>query len=148
MGHNRLNQLTANDWALLQGRMQRHTYKLGEHIIRQGSFGDRIFIIRKGEASVELAGPSNHAVLATLGPDDICGDMAFLEKGRSTAAVVASDLEVETDEILASDLRDLFESFPRLAYRFYLSLSVVLARRLRETSRSLAAEVMSSERKR
>jgi len=148
VANNRLIFLTANDWAILNARARRHSYHLGEEIICEGAFGDRICIIRQGEASVELAGTGKRAILATLGPDDICGDMAFLERGNATAAVVARDTEVQTDEILASDLREIFESFPRLAYRFYLSLSTVLARRLRDTSRALASEMMAADRRR
>jgi CRP-like cAMP-binding protein len=147
VAHNRLAYLNSNDWALLGAKVNRRVYKLGEEIIREGSFGDRICIIRAGEAAVELAGTGKQAVLAMLGPDDVCGDMAFLEKGRTTASVVAKDLEVEVDEILASDLRDLFEAFPRLAYRFYQSLAVVLTRRLRETSKALAREMFAAERR-
>ena len=141
MPNNRLSYLTANDWILISAKAQRRVFKLGEEIIRQGSVGDRIYILRKGEAVVRLAISSKQADLATLGPEDICGDMAFLEKGQATASVVASDSEVEADEITADDLRALFESFPRLASRFYMSLAAVLARRLRDTSRELAREL-------
>jgi CRP-like cAMP-binding protein len=141
MPNNRLSYLTANDWILISAKAQRRVFKLGEEIIRQGSVGDRIYILRKGEAVVRLAISSKQAALATLGPEDICGDMAFLEKGQATASVVASDSEVEADEITADDLRALFESFPRLASRFYMSLAAVLARRLRDTSRELAREL-------
>jgi CRP-like cAMP-binding protein len=131
---------------LINAKTQRRTFKLGEEIIREGSLGDRIHIIRQGEASVELAGTSTRAVVATLGPEDICGDMAFLEKGRTTAAVIARSEEVQTDEIMANDLREIFDAFPRLASRFYLSLAVVLAVRLRHTSRELAREMAASDR--
>ena len=146
MVHNRLACLNSNDWALIGSKLHRRVYKLGEEIIREGSLGERICIIRSGEAVVELAGTGKHAVLATLGPDDVCGDMAFLEKGKATASVIAKDLEVEVDEILASDLRILFEAFPRLAYRFYMSLAIVLTQRLRETSRALAQQMFIAER--
>jgi len=142
---NGLRYLTANDWALINAKAHRRHFKLGQEIIRQGSLGDRIYIIRKGEACVELAVTSTRTILATLGVEDICGDMAFLEKGRTTAAVVAKDVEVEVDEIQSADLRGIFEAFPRLAYRFYLSLAVVLARRLRDTSRALASEIASAD---
>ena len=95
---------------------------------------------------MELVGSDKRTLLATLGPGDICGDRAFLERGKTTAAVVASDTEVQADEIMASDLREIFDAFPRLAYRFYLSLSIVLARRLRDTSKALALEMASSDR--
>jgi CRP-like cAMP-binding protein len=118
MAGNRLQYLNANDWTLISAKSVRRTFKLGEEIIRQGSPSESIFIIRRGQASVELAGPSTRAILASLDVDDVCGDMAFLEKGRATASVIAKDDEVEADEINARELREMFEAFPRLASRF------------------------------
>jgi len=147
VARNRLQHLTPNDWLLISARAKRRTFKLGEVLIQQGSAGDRIYIIRNGEAEVALASTSTREVVAVLGPDDICGDMAFLEKGKASAAVVTKSAELEADEIMWDDLRELFQAFPRLASRFYLSLAVVLARRLRETSKELAREMATSDRK-
>jgi extracellular factor (EF) 3-hydroxypalmitic acid methyl ester biosynthesis protein len=134
MAGNRLRYLTADDWVLIQARAVRHTFKLGEEIIRQGEWGGSIYIIRRGQASVELAGTGTRAILAALGPEDICGDMAFLEQGKATAAVVAKDEQVEVDELRAYALREILEAFPRLASRFYRSLALVLMQRLKVTS--------------
>jgi CRP-like cAMP-binding protein len=146
MPGNRLQHLSQNDWILLQAKASRHTYRVGEEIIRQGTRGESLFIIRRGEARVELAGAGSRSVVATLGPDDVCGEMAFLEHGNSTAAVVARDDEVEVDEFEWRELRAIFEAFPGLASRFYLSLAVILAKRLRVTSKELARE-LARERK-
>ena len=141
MAGNRLRFLTANDWVLIQAKVKCHVFKLGEEIIRQGDPSNSLHIIRRGEASVELAGNGSRAIVAMLGPDEVCGEIAFLERGRSTAAVVASEEEVEVDEIEARELRALFEAFPGLASRFYQSLSMILAHRLRVTSKELAREM-------
>jgi extracellular factor (EF) 3-hydroxypalmitic acid methyl ester biosynthesis protein len=141
MAGNRLHYLTSDDWVLIKSKSIRRVFKLGDEIIRQGALSDSIFIIRRGEASVELAAADNRAIVATLGRDDICGDMAFLEKGRATAAVIAREEEVEVDEIKAKDLQEIFEAFPRLASRFYHSLALILVRRLRDTSKQLAGEL-------
>ena len=146
MPGNRLQYLSANDWTLIKAKSVRRTFKLGEEIIRQGALSESIFIIRKGEASVELAGTNARAIVATLGADDICGDIAFLEKGRSSAAVIAKDTEVEVDEVNADELRAIFEAFPRLASRFYQSLAAILAQRLKDTSRELAREMALRDR--
>jgi CRP-like cAMP-binding protein len=141
MAGNRLQYLTANDWVLIQAKAVRHTFKLGEDIIRQGEWGDNIYIIRRGEASVELAGSASRTIVATLGPDDVCGEMAFLERSKASAAVVAREEEVEVDKISAHELRKILEAFPRLASRFYQSLALVMAQRLRSTSGELAREM-------
>ena len=147
MGGNRLQYLTANDWVLVQAKASRRTFKLGDEIIRQGEFGNSIYIIRRGEASVELAGSGSRAIVASLGPDDICGEIAFLEQGKATAAVIASEEEVEADEVEARELRAMFVAFPGLASRFYLSLAVILAQRLRVTSKELAREMSLRDRR-
>jgi CRP-like cAMP-binding protein len=143
---NRLQYLTTNDWILLQAKASRHTYKLGDEIIRQGELNKGICIIRRGEASVELAGSGSRSILAALGPDDVCGEMAFLEQGKATAAVIASEEMVEVDEVEAHELRAMFVAFPGLASRFYLSLAVILAQRLRATSKELAHEMELRDR--
>ncbi|MGA8525086.1 MAG: cyclic nucleotide-binding domain-containing protein [Candidatus Sulfotelmatobacter sp.] len=147
MTGNRLRYLTADDWVLIQARAIRRTFKLGEEIIRQGDWNGSIFIIRSGEASVELAGTGARAIVAALAPEDICGDTAFLEQGKATAAVVAKDEEVEADEIKAHALREVLEAFPRLASRFYRSLALVLVQRLKATSAELAREMMLRDRR-
>ena len=135
---NKLEYLTENDWVLLSSIAQRRKFKLGEEIIREGSAGDTIYFIRSGTASVELVGSKERTPIAVLVEDDVCGEIAFLDGGRTTASVVAKEDEVEVDAISAGDLRQLFETFSGLSARFYRSLAVALARRLRETSRQLA----------
>jgi CRP-like cAMP-binding protein len=147
MAGNRLQYLSANDWTLIKAKSVHRTFKLGEEIIRQGAPSESIFIIRKGEASVELAGTNSRAIVATLRADDICGDIAFLEKGRSSATVIAKDTEVEVDEVNAEELRAIFEAFPRLASRFYQSMAMILAQRLKDTSRELAREMALRDRR-
>jgi len=147
MAGNRLQYLTANDWVLIQAKTARHTFKLGEEIIKEGAWSDSIYMIRRGEASVEMAGTGSRAIVASLGPEDICGEMAFLEQSTATAAVVAKDVEVEVDAISGRELREIMEAFPGLASRFYRSLALVLVRRLRATSRELAREMALRDRR-
>jgi extracellular factor (EF) 3-hydroxypalmitic acid methyl ester biosynthesis protein len=146
MARNRLQYLTENDWVMIQARATRRTFKLGDEIIQQGSWGDKIYVIRRGQASVEIAGTSSRAIVASLGVDDVCGEIAFLERDKATAAVIAKDEEVEVDEISAHELRNTLEAFPRLASRFYQSLALVLAQRLKFTSRELAREMSLRDR--
>jgi extracellular factor (EF) 3-hydroxypalmitic acid methyl ester biosynthesis protein len=129
--------LTSNDWVLIGAKAKRRGFTLGQEIIREGDQSGAIYIIRRGTASVELLNSRSRVVLAWLKEGDICGDMAFIEKGNATASVIAKEEEVEADEIRTDDLRALFDTFPGLASRFYESLAMVLVRRLRNTSREL-----------
>ncbi|MGB2603521.1 MAG: cyclic nucleotide-binding domain-containing protein, partial [Candidatus Sulfotelmatobacter sp.] len=107
MAGNRLNYLTSNDWVLIQAKTVRRTYKLGEEIIREGEWVHSLYIIRRGEASVELAGTGSRAIVASLGPHDVCGEISFLDQCKATAAVIAGDEEVEVEEINVGELRKI-----------------------------------------
>jgi len=143
MPNNRLEYLTDNDWILISARSSRLSFKPGQEIIKEGARGEAVYVIRKGVASVVLANVGEKKPLAQLGPGDICGDMAYLERGKATASVIAAE-EVQADLIPTAELDSLFASFPGLASRFYRSLAVVLARRLRDTSSQLGHELSHS----
>jgi CRP-like cAMP-binding protein len=141
-----LNYLSANDWVLLRAKAVPRTFRLGEEIIREGDWLDSVYFIRRGEASVELAGTGSRTIVARLGPNDICGEMAFLEQTRASATVIAKDMEVEVEKINAQELRDTLDAFPGLGARFYLTLALILSNRLKATSRELAREMKLRDR--
>ena len=141
MQRSTLVDLTANDWALMESKEKRVKFKLGVEIIREGATIDHLYVVRAGSAAVELAGTTSRTLIATLQAGDICGEMAFLGDSRATASVVAKE-NVEVDAIWASDLRQLVRDFPGFGTRFYRSLAIVLAQRLRQTSRELLREMV------
>lgn len=135
-----LQDLTRNDWTLIESKAKKIDFKLGQEIIQEGVRIDHLYVLRHGTASVELEGTTSRAVIATLRPGDVCGEMAFLGDSTATAAVVAKD-EVQVDAIWAVDLRQLIDAFPGFGARFYRSLAILLAQRLRQTSKELLREM-------
>jgi CRP-like cAMP-binding protein len=135
-----LQDLTRNDWTLIESKAKRINLKLGQEIIKEGARIDHLYVLRRGGASVELEGTTSRVVIATLSAGDICGEMAFLGDSTATAAVVAKD-EVEVDAIWADDLRQLVAVFPGFGTSFYRSLAIILAQRLRQTSKQLLREM-------
>jgi len=140
MPRSTLQDLTRNDWTLIESKAKRISFKLGQEIIKGGARIDHLYVLRRGSASVELEGTTARAVIATLSAGDVCGETAFLGDNTATAAVVAKD-EVEVDAIWADDLRELVAVFPGFGVRFYRSLAVLLAQRLRETSKELLRDM-------
>ena len=132
--------LTRNDWTLIESKAKRISVRLGQEIIKEGTRIDHLYVLRRGSASVELEGTTSRSVIATLNAGDVCGEMAFLGDSTATAAVVAKD-EVEVDAIWADDLREIVAAFPGFGVRFYRSLAVILAQRLRQTSKELLREM-------
>lgn len=135
-----LEDLTRNDWTLIESKAKRISVELGQEIITEGTQIEHLYVLRRWSASVELEGTTSRAVIATLSVGDVCGEMAFLGDRTASAAVVAKD-EVEVDAIWADDLRQLITAFPRFGARFYRSLAVILAQRLRQTSKELLKEM-------
>ncbi len=141
MAGNSLQDLNQNDWNLIESKATRMLFALGQEIIQEAALIEHLYVIRRGSASVRISGSASPSVIAKLLAGDVCGEMAFLGSGRSTAAVVANE-EVEIDAIHVEEMRKLVQAFPGFGMRFYRSLAVILAERLRQTSRQLQREII------
>jgi len=128
-----LEYLTANDWVLIGDHAQRVTFQPKQMLIRAALPIEAVFVIVSGTVRVEVGGKA----IASLGAGAVCGEMAFLE-GRPASASVVAETEVEADRLLASKLREIFDTFPSIGHRFYKSIALNLSRRLRDTSSALA----------
>jgi CRP-like cAMP-binding protein len=124
---NRLEYLTPNDWTLIVDRAKQTPFRKGDVLIQQGKQTKMVYVLVRGTAKIE----SSKAVIAHIGPGQVCGEMAFLENGAASATVTA-EVDGEACAIEWKALSDLFELFPHLGSRFYRSLAVNLSRRLRE----------------
>jgi CRP-like cAMP-binding protein len=125
---NRLEYLTQNDWALLVDRAKQVTFQKDEIVIQKGRQTKLVYLLVKGTARIEA---DFKVRIAQIGPGQISGEMAFLENSSASATVTAEE-ELQAYAIEWSALGDLFELFPHLASRFYRSVAVILARRLRD----------------
>ena len=99
------------------------TYARGEAIVRQGQDGQSLFIIKRGEARVTLAGTEGD--VARLREGDVFGEMSLLTGAARTATVTAvSDCDLL--EIDADGFRRLVIANPSVLERV---TSVTAARR-------------------
>jgi CRP-like cAMP-binding protein len=137
MRQNALDYFSPTDWDLLVSRSELLKFKLGDEIIHPGSPIHNLFVIHKGSASVELCSAYATTVLATLLEGDVCGELAFLGDGISTAAVVAKDVEVEVYTFDVHDLRQMCADIPGFGLRLYRFLAQSLAHRVKCTSAEL-----------
>ncbi|HQY61676.1 MAG: cyclic nucleotide-binding domain-containing protein [Myxococcales bacterium] len=105
----------------------RQVFRAGDVIVREGDAGDAAYIVAEGLCDVRKRVAGGTAVVKTLGPGDVFGEMAILTAGPRTASVVAVEdttVLVLTSEALEDELAALK---PWMA-----SLLRTLAKRFRE----------------
>jgi CRP-like cAMP-binding protein len=125
---NRLEYLTANDWALIMDKAARQSFAKGDELLQIGKQNPNIFFMVKGSASVLSA---RRWQIASVRAGEVLGEMAFLEGTNASASVVA-DESVEAYAVSWETLHDLFNLYPHMGSRFYRSIAVSLSRRLRK----------------
>lgn len=113
----------------------RVVYPAGATVIREGTAGDGLYVVVRGELEVSTRpGGGEELVLARRGPGDVLGEMSLLERAPRTATVRAT---VETEVVVLSP-----GAFQRLLFdRPEIGAAILntMAARLRSTEASLMA---------
>ena len=113
-------------------------YPAGTFLISEGDFGDSMFAIVSGEASVTLHDDRGDAHgVASVKSGEIVGEMSILTGMRRRATVMAAS-DVAALEITKPALEEMFARAPDLIHRF----GVVLAER-EAVLRRVAADAAS-----
>jgi len=111
MSRGALEYLSASDWNLVASKSKKVIFEKDQILIREGSAAKTIYLLRTGKVRVERNNGGGRAVLVTLGPGSIFGEMAFIEDALASATVVA-DGKVEVDALEVLDLKQMFKAFP------------------------------------
>lgn len=125
-------ELTAGEADELLASANHVTAAPGEVIMREGTPGDRLYIILAGELEVTKNDGGREITLATRMPGEFLGEMSLLEQSPRTASVRA----VQQSELLAigaDAFRRLIERRPEAA----TAMLRTVAGRLRSTEASL-----------
>ncbi|MEQ2007645.1 MAG: SulP family inorganic anion transporter [Limisphaerales bacterium] len=115
------------------------TVKAGEVIFRKGDTGCELFIIRRGNVSVNLPLEAGHRYhLTTFSDGHFFGDMAFLDQQpRSADAVAVTDTALFV--LSRARYEDLAKACPELAVEILRRLCHEMALRLRYSNSELRA---------
>lgn len=73
-------------------------YQKGDLIVKEGDYGISIYKVKKGRVRVFQGQAETEVILATLGPGELFGEMALLNKAvgtRSASVRAADDVELE-----------------------------------------------------
>ena len=116
------------DWMIAVGKRQR--IKTGSALIVEGQKIDSVCIVLDGAFAVRAAAVQGKEI-AQLRSGEIVGEMSFVDSRPPSASVIA----LEDSLVLAIPAAELTKRLndPNFAARFYRSLAVFLANRLRNT---------------
>jgi CRP/FNR family transcriptional regulator, cyclic AMP receptor protein len=119
---------------LLAFTSERLRFMDGDEICHQGEVGDAAYIILDGEADVLVDTPGGALRVATVGKNDIIGEIAILCDVPRTATVTAST-DVETLKVSKDNFFQLLTQFPQIG----VEVMHELASRLHRTTQQLTA---------
>jgi CRP/FNR family transcriptional regulator, cyclic AMP receptor protein len=119
---------------LLAFTSERLQFVDGDEVCRQGEFGDAAYIILEGRADVLVDTPAGALKVATVGKNDIIGEIAILCDVPRTATVTAST-DLTTLKVSKDNFFQLLRQFPQIG----IEVMHELASRLHHTTQDLTA---------
>jgi CRP/FNR family transcriptional regulator, cyclic AMP receptor protein len=126
---------------LLAFMSQRVGFDDGKIICRQGDPGDAAYLIIDGEADIVLEGTAGPITVATLGANDIVGEMAILCDAPRNATVRAKG-RLTALKIGKEPFLRMVREFPTMA----VSIMLELAHRLDSTNNQLRTATSEVQR--
>jgi len=122
---------------LLAFTSERISYDADQTLFNQGEIGDAAFIIIDGKADITIDSPQGPITVATVGRNDIIGEIAILCDVPRTASVKAKD-KLETLVISKDLFFRLIMEFPQIAVEIMRELAQRLDRANEKLREALA----------
>ena len=107
----------------------------GGYLIRADELDSTLFAVEEGHLDIVAMRSGRPTVVATVGPGDILGEVAFIDDSPRSVAVKAGE---ESATVRAWDKRTLSEALafePQLLAKFSVAMCELLVERLRDTAR-------------
>ncbi|MGE5840284.1 MAG: Crp/Fnr family transcriptional regulator [Deltaproteobacteria bacterium] len=117
------------------------TYKEGDVIIEEGSFGSWVFVIQEGSVKVKKTTAKRLVTIDTLKEGEVFGEMVFLEGGTGarSASVIAAETPVKVGLLDTQKLIDDYEAVAPEVRTLILSLMI----KLRETTSKVCSIIVA-----
>jgi extracellular factor (EF) 3-hydroxypalmitic acid methyl ester biosynthesis protein len=123
--------LTQDDRKLLFDKARRASYERGDVLFHEGATQPDLYVVRRGLVRVTRIHQSQRIAVARYGPDQVLGELSFLEQ-RPAFGTATAEEHVEADIVEGRYILAMLASDSSLASRFYRSLALCLGARLRQ----------------
>jgi len=126
--------MTEAEIGVIAEKLTRREYAAGELIVAQGEQASQLFLLASGRVSIKLALPGGkHKRLATLSPGLVFGEMAWIERARRSAAVIA-DVDSVCYQLDIADFDDMAAGDNLIKVRIQENLLRIFTRNLRRAN--------------
>lgn len=126
--------LSPKELDAIAGLCQARTFRAGEVVTTQGEPGDELFLIGQGFVEVTLTQPESGSAprsVVHLGPGQIVGEMALVDRGPRSATVRALTDGTLLHALPRQAFLDLCQSDYRLGYVVMRNMAADLSFKLR-----------------
>ena len=124
----------------MKNTSERLEYLPGDELFHQDDYGDAAYVILEGEADILVDTPGSALKIATLGKNDIIGEIAILCDVPRTATVVAHG-NLETLRVSKDGFLQLVTQFPQVG----IEVMRALAAKLHRTTQALTGACVKLE---
>lgn len=123
--------------------MQRRHYQSGEMLFEEGQDGKAVFVIKSGRVELTRRVGDSPRTLGILGPGQMFGEMALLERMKRTARATMVE-EGEIYLLYTATLETLIQRHPAIGIRLLRNMAVMLSALLRRTNQELDARLRAA----
>jgi len=120
------------------------TFEADTTLMRQGEAGTSLFIIVSGTVDVIVGHDDQSAVVARLGPRDILGELALVDRAARSASAIATT-NVEVLELPSERFDALSATAHMAASKVLRRLIVLMCERLREMNLRIDAALQGAD---
>jgi CRP-like cAMP-binding protein len=123
--------LNEQQFANLAGIFVERELKEGETLFRQGDEGDSLCLIRDGFVEIVVEGESSQHTIVNLGPGQIVGEMALIDRGTRSATVRAATDATHVAVVTRIAFEALCEKHTDIGYVIMRNIAADLSFKLR-----------------
>jgi CRP/FNR family cyclic AMP-dependent transcriptional regulator len=106
----------------------------GGYLIRASEIDSTLFAVEDGHLDIVGVRDGKPAVVATVGPGDVLGEVAFIDDSPRSVSVRAGE-ETTVRAWSKKSLSDALSAQPELLAKFAVAMCELLVERLRDTAR-------------
>jgi CRP-like cAMP-binding protein len=107
----------------------------GGYLIRASEVDSTLFMIEDGHLDILAFRDNKPAVVATVGPGDVLGEVSFIDDSPRTVSVKAGEEDVTVRAFDKKTLSEALAFEPALFAKFAAAMCELLVERLRDMSR-------------